>query len=106
MWNQAAAFFKSGPKVQYGWIHTNLLKLRPGPVSLLFSKLANPEAKTGTIEIPVTYSRIGEGTGTAKNPFLAQIENEAAPGYGTKRRVGVLVIECSGWHRKVLRITL
>jgi len=74
-------------------------------VSLLLSKLANPEAKTGTIEIPVTYSRIGEGTGAAKNPFLAQLENEAGPGYGTKRR-GVLVIECSEWHRKVLRITL
>jgi hypothetical protein len=35
MWNQAASFFKSGPKVQYGWIHTNLLKLWPGPVWLL-----------------------------------------------------------------------
>ena len=49
-------------------------------MSLLLSKLANPEAKTGTIEIPVTYSRIGEGAGAAKNPFLA--------GSKTKRGLG------------------
>jgi hypothetical protein len=53
-------------------------------VGLLLSKLANPEAKTGTIEIPVTYSGIGEGTVAAKNPFLAQLENEAGLGAGRK----------------------
>jgi hypothetical protein len=72
--------------------HRGLLSIELGyakeTVSLLLSKLANPEAKTGTIEIPVTYSRIGQGTGAAKNPFLAQLENEAGPGYGTKRRGG------------------
>ena len=69
--------------------HRGLLSIELGyakeTVSLLLSKLVNPKAKTGTIEIPVTYSRIDEGTGAAKNPFLAQLENESGPGYGIKK---------------------
>jgi hypothetical protein len=64
--------------------HRGLLSIELGyakeTVSLLLSNLANPEAKPGKVEIPVTYSRIGEGTGAAT------ARKRSGPGYGSKRR--------------------
>jgi hypothetical protein len=65
-------------------------------VSLLLSKLANPEAKTGTIEISVTYSRIGEGTG--------QQRTRSWPSSKTKRGLGTVRKEEAAARDRVLRV--
>jgi hypothetical protein len=72
--------------------HRGLLSIELGyaneTVGLLFSKLANPKAKTGTIEIPVTYSRIDEGAGTAPGriEFPENTGPSSAAGFRKQRK--------------------